>query len=666
MGRVSSASMLGAAILTALLVVPGSTGSSQVRAETTVPLTGIVRDSLGNALGEVQVLVLGDAAPAAPVAVARTDERGRFLVAELRPGVYRIAALKEGYLAFLGSVNTILRSSLDLVLRPMPAATGGEAAAPHDASWALRLPARSVLRETGPGPLPAEGSRDGDGARPSPIVESLDGEFAHVVALAQPRSGEGGGGEAMEGGATRLRLASALGERGKFAVAGNRESLGRASEGEGDSTAARRDASAILVDVSYDTGRDANLSVKAGFERHGLWDSSTGANRERRVWGYDALWTRQVDAESRMGIQVGYLDASLDVAQDAADTAIEAPVPPYALQNRRIAAEGSFESVAAAGHRLHVDLAASRHDLPAPGSPAPLPALPDDPGPGFGWALRVEAGDDWSVHGPVSMIYGLGYQRSLDGRRPSLVEPSLGGSWNAAGLRASVVVEYNVVEETGVSIATGAIDGFGFEADVEASLPFGLRLRGGLARDPADADAAEDAFWSLDSSREPVYVTDGAIATGRASLALEHQSRAVMTWVEWTRGSAEGPLTPRYTIDVPVRLLEDRRMTWQEGLVGVRVKATGTDVLAEYRRVNDAPAGDAEGPEPAVAHEYVELRVSQDLIRSESQGLTCRLLLAARAVPRTPPQTAGDRSTAPGPLLAAVGQRFSAGLVVAF
>ena len=27
--------------------------------------------------------------------------------------------------------------------------------------------------------MPAEGSRDGDGARPSPIVESLDGEFAH-------------------------------------------------------------------------------------------------------------------------------------------------------------------------------------------------------------------------------------------------------------------------------------------------------------------------------------------------------------------------------------------------------------------------------------------------------------------------------------------------------
>lgn len=667
MGRVSGVGMLGTAFLTTLLLFPAAAGASSYALDaTSAPLSGIVRDSVGNALGEVEVLVLGEPAPAAPVAVARTDERGRFLVAELRPGVYRIAALKEGYLAFLGSVNTFLRPSLDLVLRPIPDANAGKEPAPLDSSWALRLPARSLLRETGPGALMAGDSRDGPAERSSRVAETLDGELAHVVAMAQPLEDGTGEGDVMEGGETRLRLASSIGERAKVAVAGNRWSLGSSSAGGGDPAASRRDSSAIVVDVSYDTSRDANLSVKAGFERRGLLDGTIGARRERTVWGYDALWTRQVDAESRMGVQVGYLDTLLDVGSQPAGASVEVPTPSYVLQNRRIAAEGSFESMAAAGHRLHVDLGARRHDLPASGDPTPLTIVPGDPRTELGWALHLDAGDDWSVSGPVSMIYGLGYERSLDGRRPSLVEPSVGGAWNAAGLRARVVVEYNLVDDSGSSFGTGAVDGFGVEADVEVSLPFGLRLRGGLARDPADAEAAGDAFWSLDSGRDPVFVADGALATGRESLVLEHQSRAVMTWVEWSRGSAEGLLTQMFAIDVPVRLLDDRRMTWREGILGIRVKETGTDVLAEYRRVDDRPAADPSGSEEALWHEYVELRVSQDLVRSASQGLSCRLLLAARAVPRATPAASPGGSISSDRLLAALGPQYSAGLAVAF
>src|SRR5262245_52017280 len=87
-------------------------------ASATATLSGDVKDELGRALADAEVLVLSPD-PNAAAASTISNASGRFLVDHLVPGVYRVAALKSGYVAAIGVVNTYLRSSVELVLHPV-------------------------------------------------------------------------------------------------------------------------------------------------------------------------------------------------------------------------------------------------------------------------------------------------------------------------------------------------------------------------------------------------------------------------------------------------------------------------------------------------------------------------------------------------------------------
>ena len=68
------------------------------------PLSGSVRDTVGNVLSGVEVLVVETRGAASPLATTLSNRDGEFRVPGLVPGLYRIAALKEGY-AILASVK---------------------------------------------------------------------------------------------------------------------------------------------------------------------------------------------------------------------------------------------------------------------------------------------------------------------------------------------------------------------------------------------------------------------------------------------------------------------------------------------------------------------------------------------------------------------------------
>src|SRR5512143_2529641 len=109
-----AAALVCAVLAGGLAILPSTAASAPTSA-----LGGVVRDALGRALGGVEVLVLNDRSTDT-VAAAVTDEAGRFRVADLPSGLYRVAALKPGYLATVTRANTFLRSSVDVVLRPVP------------------------------------------------------------------------------------------------------------------------------------------------------------------------------------------------------------------------------------------------------------------------------------------------------------------------------------------------------------------------------------------------------------------------------------------------------------------------------------------------------------------------------------------------------------------
>jgi hypothetical protein len=116
---------------------------------TATMLSGIVRDDAGRLLEGAEIVVLSQEGRSGGVALrAVSDAGGRFFLGSVTPGVYRVAAIKTGYIAAIGRVNTMLRSSIDLVLRPIPRdGKPGAENVQDDLSWTLRVPKRSVMRE---------------------------------------------------------------------------------------------------------------------------------------------------------------------------------------------------------------------------------------------------------------------------------------------------------------------------------------------------------------------------------------------------------------------------------------------------------------------------------------------------------------------------------------
>ena len=112
-------------------------------------LAGTVRDAVGGLLSGVEILfVRSNVDTFVPTAVVQSDKAGTFRVDQLAPGVYRYAALKQGYRTLVGQVDTMVEDSIHLVLRP--AESVDDADRPKDASWVLRLPRRGMLNDTEP------------------------------------------------------------------------------------------------------------------------------------------------------------------------------------------------------------------------------------------------------------------------------------------------------------------------------------------------------------------------------------------------------------------------------------------------------------------------------------------------------------------------------------
>jgi hypothetical protein len=487
-----------AAALFLLCLVPAHLAPSYASSAASLSssVSGLVKDDAGKVIEGVEVLVLGADGKGndAPLR-AVSDAGGRFLVSAVAPGVYRVAAIKSGYIAALGLVNTVLRSSVDLVLHPIPKdrQPGAESVLP-DLSWTLRVPPRSILRELAPAPVVASNDKSAVREFAARVEDAVRGEVDHVFAVGSWSAGSAEPAASVSSNETRMRLAGSLGDRGAIQVHGRRGTLDSSSPH--GSTAVSRGASDIDLDVSYDTSVDARLAMRAFYSAGDLQlddapgISGGGARQSQRSFGYDANWRKEVDASSRVAVQVGVQDSNLGREQSLATGWVAGRADAW---NRAIGAEGSYENLVGDGHLVRLGVRAQRLSLDAP----ELRVGANNGGLGLdgavGWNLLIDSEDQWSISGPLAMTYGLAVRQGFDGSATAAITPRVGGSWTAGRIEGRLAVSY-LAGAGAAEIApnapasTGHRSPYGYEFDGKLRLDAATTLRSTASYVPSRAD----------------------------------------------------------------------------------------------------------------------------------------------------------------------------------
>jgi hypothetical protein len=657
-----------AAALLFAAVAPAAFASAPAGAPTiATTLSGVVRDDVGAVLEGVEVLILApEGGGGGALLRAMSDAGGRFVVGSIAPGVYRIAAIKSGYIAALGRVNTVLRSSVDLVLRPVP--KGGQPGADKvldDLSWTLRVPPRSILRELDARAVLRSADTGGARAFAARVQDALRGEVDHVVALGSWRPGPSGPSSNLEGNETHMRLAGVLGERGAIQVRGRRGSLDSSSPPAVG--AVSRGASDLDVDMSYDTSADESVAMRAFYSAGDLAVGNrpgvpgTGSRQSQRSWGYDATWRKQVDASSHVALQVGFHDANLDPGQVGAAGWDVAPADGF---NRAIGAEGSYENFVGDGHLVRLGVRAQRLSLSLPGARSGRAneafALNGSPG----WSVLIDTADQWSVTGPVAVTYGLALRQGFDGPAMTTLAPRVGGSVTAGRLEARAEMSYFATTGDSPGSADAALSArrspYGYEVELKARLDSTVTLRGTASYVPSRADVWGGRGVAQDL--ETLYVTDGFASDRFVAVDLERVASSATVFFRVARGHAEGALAPALD-DVPVVLLADRALDYDAARVGVKAPRAGAMVSLEYRAIREHAA--MAGVPETDPLRTVALDFAQELVRFAGGRASCRFLLTARGALGSGSMASGA-DTVDARRFVAENRRIGAGVSLAF
>jgi hypothetical protein len=201
---------------------------------------------------------------------------------------------------------------------------------------------------------------------------------------------------------------------------------------------------------------------------------------------------------------------------------------------------------------------------------------------------------------------------------------------------------------------------WGYEGEVEAPLGAGLRLRAGASFQPFQFDGV----GSVSPSRSPSYLTDGNATVRESRVALLGDGANISGFVELMGGETRGTVALLTPLDASMRLSTAALVRYLESRCGLRLPASGTDLILEYRRLR---ALDTEPETPVDTHEQVfELRLQQQL-RGFTARADVRFLVALRLAQLEAEGIERFKHSGGDPLaLDALNRRMSAGLSVVF
>jgi hypothetical protein len=433
-----------------------------------------------------------------------------------------------------------------------------------------------------------------------------------------------------------------IGERTRIAVGGRRSSLESGSiEGDAPGALPTSDSKAVDLGVRVQTTEDSSLDVRAFWAARDTRLATPvavqdGFGQAERVWGYDAAWRQQLDPRSTLAVEMDYAASRVRVPLAAQATAGDLERLAAPGTNVAVSAQGAYETVPGDHHQVRVAFGARFVDVGLPvlrtvSNGSPVVRMDDT-----GWNLRLEAEDTWAVHGPLSVIYGLGYHHRLAETDTSVVVPSFGGAWSDGGRAIRMVVTYHAERVWSTPVLGDATRSrersraeFGYEASAETDLPLGFVLQAATSFAPIGTERIgyELGVPSVEGGR-PMYFAEGDSAVRETSATLRHGAGPANVFVQWTRGRVDGALTTVVPFDVPYSVLDDSTLRYRTGRIGVDVASSGTRVLLEHRRLRDQRL-DGTATSPTRAQDQVEVRLVQDLLRYP--GSSWRLLLSVQA-----------------------------------
>jgi hypothetical protein len=595
-------------------------------------LEGTARDLGGRGLGEVQVFVSHLTSPGRP-ARATTDDDGRFLLRGLVPGLYRVTAVKTGYESATLRVNTLVRNTLDLVLRPADR-PGPPGERPESLDWVLRLTSRDLLEDVDHEIALEEDLRSDEAA--SLRTVSWRPEVSGAVEQWYWAGTPFGDGELADerGLATSLEFASPLTSRSRMRVKGSRFQEDTAIPGD-DGSLSEFLRHRVDIGSAVTTSSSSGLEVLAYFDRGdrtlpGPADAASPelSRGDEAAWGYDARWSAAVGAGSSVDVALGYHEARVDIEGEMAAAAYGTPAE--RLDSRTVSAAGAF-TAAMGDHKMNIGLRARRFDAES----ADLHVLPAYGGAAeaaFGateWDFVLSGGDEWRLSSLVTLSYGFDYRRAILDEPIAVLVPRAGLSFSPT---PSTVVSSTVTwtaRDAGWSAGTpsGEAERFGYRFVVEQGIGARNVVALSTERRPAGHGlaGADGGGLPLEAEEAILYIADPA-ADGRWwGGAWTMRFRGGSGSVGFERGEIEGRLAPRLAGDLPVIHLQPGTLAFEVARAEMRWDPSGTSLRLEVQAV-EVPMSSMLPEE----YDRVSLFLDQELPFLKVRDTRWRFLLAVQ------------------------------------
>ena len=606
------------------------------------------------------------------IVVVTTDGHGGFQ-GRVRPGRYRIAAVKPGYELLLSEIGIFTRGFHDLHLRPAPPgprARGGHQDDDPDLDWILRKRRPDPLRDLRPAVAEVTNHQAPRSAGPiANLAQSLDGEMAWSMSGRDPFGDRPAAGETA-GQAASLAFAGEMGTAGRWSVTGDFDkSATGLPGGEASRRQLRSEALAVAMDFRVGESDRIRGEIRYGQAMAESQQDATGtvsSGQNRRAASIHSRWERSLAGTGALYVDGSYMGTGMGWHASSAPAETTSALLPgldtwraragYARELGSHALDFGMRASLQQGDPGHRDMAFQAADLESPAGSR---------------VERSEIGlfgiDDWRVAARYTLNYGLGYWSDLDAGAGWLV-PTVGFVRDPdaeGGIRLRSLLIFRLDDP--LTDATGA-DNVGSRRSagtrigglfgVEQRPVPGTRFAATLAVVPFHEDLiAGPGGLHLSDTAAPV-LSDGEATRTELGIEVDHAFGSFHGSLSGNVGKVAGRVSP-VVDDLPLQTLGEGEIRYWVTRMSGFYAPTETMVLVEVRRAVGSSAGDP-GGEPE-AHDYrrVDLVVQQPLPWM-SQMARWRLLMAYRGL------IYGASDVVPGGLTAGTVSRLSGGVSVVF